>query len=63
MKKFGVIAKVLEPTDWCVGMVIVPKYNGTVRICVDLTKLNASVYGERSTLSSFEIRMRYILIP
>ena len=43
MTKLGVISKVVEPTDWCAGMVIVPKPNGQVRICVDLAKLNASI--------------------
>ena len=40
MEDQGVIAKVNEPTDWCAEMVVVPKKNGKVRICVDLTKLN-----------------------
>ena len=43
MEDQGVIARIEEPTDWCAGMVIVPKANGKVRICVDLTKLNESV--------------------
>ena len=54
MEKLGVIAKVQQPTDWCAGMVIVPKPNGTIRICVDLTKLNASVCRERHILPSAE---------
>ena len=37
MKKLGVISGVSEPTDWCAGMVVVPKSNGQVRICVNLT--------------------------
>ena len=32
-----VISPVNDPTDWCSGMVIAPKRNGDVRICVDLT--------------------------
>ena len=43
MEQLGVISKVNEPTDWCAGMVVVPKQDGKVRICVDLTKLNESV--------------------
>ena len=35
-------------------MVVVPKANGKVRICVDLTKLNASVKRERHLLPSVE---------
>lgn len=40
MEDLGVIARVNEPTDWCSVMVPVPKKDGRVRICVDLTKLN-----------------------
>ena len=29
-----------EPTEWCHPLVIVPKENDDVRICVDLSKLN-----------------------
>ena len=47
MEKMGVIARVDEPTDWCAGMVVVPKPDGKVRICVDLTKLNENVRRER----------------
>jgi len=36
MKNLGVILQVDEPTQWCAGMVVVPKNNGSVRICVDL---------------------------
>ena len=39
----GVISKVDQPTDWYVPLVAVPKSNGDVRVCVDLTKLNNTV--------------------
>ena len=48
------ISKIDEPTEWCSPMVVVPKPNGTVRICVDLTKLNESVQRERLLLPSVE---------
>ena len=35
-------------------MVVVPKPNGNIRICVDLTKLNVSVCRERHMLPSVE---------
>ena len=54
MEAMGVISKVDEPTDWCAGLVVVPKSNGQVRICVDLTKLNKSVCQERHLLPSVE---------
>ena len=38
MQQLGVIEKVEQPTSWCSGMVVVPKANGKVRICVDLTR-------------------------
>ena len=54
MEDLGVISKVEQPTEWCAGMVVVPKPNGSVRICVDLTKLNESVCQERHILPSVE---------
>ena len=37
-------------TQWCAGMVVVPKKDGKVRICVDLKPLNASVKRETHPL-------------
>lgn len=54
MEDLGVISKVEQPTDWCAGMVPVPKPNSEVRICVDLTKLNQSVQREKHMLPSVE---------
>ena len=54
MEQLGVISKVDEPTDWCAGIVVVPKQDGKVRICVDLTKLNESVRSERHILPSVD---------
>ena len=39
MEQMEIVSKVDEPTEWCAGVVVVPKANGKVRICVDLTKL------------------------
>ena len=49
-----VIRKVDEPTDWCAGMVVVPKPDGRVRLCGDFTNLNLSVRRERHLLPSIE---------
>ena len=50
MEGQGVISRVEEPTDWCSGMVIVPKSNGNVLIRVDYTKLNKNVRRELHVL-------------
>ena len=50
MEAIGVISKVQVPTPWCAGMVVVPKKDGKVRICVDLKPLNASVKRETHPL-------------
>ena len=43
MLKLDVIESVEEPTEWCSGLTIVPKQNGSIRMCVDLTALNKGV--------------------
>ncbi|CAL8139314.1 unnamed protein product [Orchesella dallaii] len=42
----GVIEPVDEPSEWCAALVTVPKPNGEIRICADLTALNHSVERE-----------------
>ena len=55
MEEMGVVRRVSEPTNyWCVGMVVVPKPGGRVRICVDLSRLNESVCRERHPLPAVE---------
>lgn len=54
MEELGVISRIEEPTDWCSGMVVVPKKTEDVRICVDLTHLNESVCREKYILPSVE---------
>tara|TARA_B110000881_G_scaffold207396_1_gene211562 strand:- start:705 stop:4865 length:4161 start_codon:yes stop_codon:yes gene_type:complete len=54
MVKQGVISPVKSPTEWCSGIVCVPKSNGAVRICVDLTALNKSVHREIHPMSSVD---------
>ena len=54
MEKLGVISRASEPTEWCAGMVVVPKGNKKVRICVDLNHLNKSVRQERHLLPAVE---------
>ena len=52
MEKEGIITKILSPTDWVAGIVVVPKPNGKVRICVDYSELNKWVKRERFVLPS-----------
>ena len=46
MESLGVISRAVQPTQWCAGMVVVPKKSGSVRICVDFRRLNESVLRE-----------------
>lgn len=46
MELLGVILRIDEPIEWCAGMVVVPKKNGSIRICVDLKPLNKNVLRE-----------------
>ena len=54
MVKLDVIEPVDTPTNWCAPLVVVPKPNGNVRLCVDLTKLNKSVKREVYAMPSVE---------
>jgi hypothetical protein len=56
MEKAGVISVVKERTEWCAGMVPVPKPSDPtcVRICVDLIELNKAIVRERVILPTIE---------
>ena len=54
MERNVVISRVDEPTEWCALMVVMPKSNSKVRICVDLTKLNQFVQCENHPLPTIE---------
>ena len=54
MEQMQIISRVDDPTEWCTGMVIVPKANGKVRICVDSTNLNESILTEFHPLPSVD---------
>ena len=47
-----VISKVSEPTEWCSGLVVVPKSNKDIWLCVDLTPLNKAVRREVHPMAS-----------
>ena len=65
MEKLGVIRKVQQPTEWCAGMVTVPKPNRKVRICVYLTKLNENMsrltHFQKSTPSWVRLEIKLCL--
>ena len=51
MENSGIISNEEGPTEWCAGMVAVPKKQlNSVRICVDLKPLNESVLRENYPL-------------
>ena len=52
--KSEVIEPVDEPTDWCAPIVVVPKPNGKLRLCVDLTMLNKGVRRELYVMKKVE---------
>lgn len=54
MLKLGVIRTIDKPTTWCHPIVVVTKPNGDIRLCIDLTKLNAGVEREIHQLESVE---------
>ena len=54
MLETGVISPVDQPTDWCAPMVVTPKSNGKVRVCVDLCKLNEFVKRENHPLPAVD---------
>ena len=50
----GIIAQVQQPTLWISSMVIVPKKNGTLRICLDPQDLNRAIRREHYPLPTIE---------
>ena len=57
MLETGVISRVDTPTEWCAPMVVAPKGNGKVRLCIDLTALNRYVKRENHPLPSVDITL------
>ncbi|XP_022108206.1 uncharacterized protein LOC110988727 [Acanthaster planci] len=50
MENLGIIQRITKPTDWCSPIVIAPKKNGAIRLCVDLRQLNRTTTRERFTI-------------
>ena len=54
MTKLGVLTKVEEPTPRVSQLVVVPKKNGGVRVCIDPRELNKALIREHYTLPILE---------
>ena len=54
MVDLGVIREVDEPTEWCHPIVLAKKSDGSMRFCIDLTKLNTSTKREFYQLESVD---------
>ncbi|GBN61794.1 Transposon Ty3-G Gag-Pol polyprotein [Araneus ventricosus] len=55
-----VITPVLKPTEWSAPVVIVPKSDGSVKICVDLVELNNNVMRELHPLPKAEYSLNLL---
>ena len=53
----GVIVKTTEPTPWVNQIVIVPKKNGEIRICIDPKELNKVLVRERLIMPVLEDKL------
>lgn len=49
-----VLEPVTEPTEWVSSMVVVPKKDGTVRLCIDCKDLNDSICREHYTIPTYD---------
>lgn len=60
MESLGVITKMEQATEWCAGMVVVPKKSGSVCICVDFRALNGSVLREAHPLPTVDETLAHL---
>ena len=49
-----IIEKVNNPSQWVNPVVVVPKPNGEVRLCVELTQVNCAVERERNPIRTID---------
>ena len=54
MVRADIIVPVTEPTQWISSMVVAPKKNGTLRICLDPKNLKAAIQREHYPLPTIE---------
>ncbi len=54
LQRLDIIEPVTGPTPWVSPLVVVPKPNGEVRICVDMRRVNTAVIRERYPIPTIE---------
>ena len=54
MVQQDIVAPVTQPTPWISSVVVVPKKNGTLRVCLDLKDLNKAIEREHYLLPTIE---------
>lgn len=54
MLKKGIIERVHEPVDWISPMLVIPKANGDIRICVDMRAANKAIQCIKHPLPNME---------
>ena len=54
LEKREIIARVTTPTPWISSMVVVPKKNGKLRICLDPMDLNRALQRENYPMPTIE---------
>ena len=57
MQSLGVISPAERPTQWCAGMVVLPKPSGALRICIDYRQLNERVLCEVHPLLKVDVTL------
>ena len=54
LEDLGIIEKVQEPAPWISPLVVVPKTNGSVRLCLDMCHVNEAVIRERHMIPKLD---------
>ena len=60
MESLKVISRIDAPSQWCAGMVVVPKPSGKVRICIDMKPLNENVIREFHPLPAVDETLAWL---